>query len=154
MSGRVSEDGLSEVIGFILILGLLVVVLSLYVTYVVPSEGRTHEIEQMDYIKQQFLDYKLSTDALWLNNQIGASISQSIRMGTGGATTSGMFGGFSLVSPVGSSGSVMVNPMERSERMHITATGVTQNNPSVFRVIDAPIIDSISPGSLSTTGGV
>ncbi|MDX8549117.1 IPT/TIG domain-containing protein [Methanospirillum sp. J.3.6.1-F.2.7.3] len=107
----------------------------------------------MDYIKQQFLDYKLSTDALWLNNQIGASISQSIRMGTGGATTSGMFGGFSLVSPVGSSGSVMVNPMERSERVHITATGVTQNNPSVFKVIDAPIIDSISPGSLSTTGG-
>ncbi|QXO93865.1 hypothetical protein KSK55_10965 [Methanospirillum purgamenti] len=47
MSGRVSEDGLSEVIGFILILGLLVVVLSLYVTYVVPSEGRTHEIEQI-----------------------------------------------------------------------------------------------------------
>lgn len=148
MSGRVSEDGLSEVIGFILILGLLVVVLSLYVTYVVPSEGRTHEIEQMDYIKQQFLDYKLSTDALWLNNQIGASISQSIRMGTGEATTSGMFGGFSLVSPVGSSGSVMVNPMERSERMHITATGVTQNNPAVFRVIDAPIIDSISPKSV------
>ncbi|MGV8107965.1 IPT/TIG domain-containing protein [Methanospirillum sp.] len=148
MSGRVSEDGLSEVIGFILILGLLVVVLSLYVTYVVPSEGRTHEIEQMDYIKQQFLDYKLSTDALWLNNQIGASISQSIRMGTGEATTSGMFGGFSLVSPVGSSGSVMVNPMERSERMHITATGVTQNNPSVFKVIDAPIIDSICPKSV------
>ncbi|QXO93867.1 IPT/TIG domain-containing protein [Methanospirillum purgamenti] len=103
----------------------------------------------MDYIKQQFLDYKLSTDALWLNNQIGASISQSLRMGTGGATTSGMFGGFSLVSPVGSSGSVMVNPMERSERMHITATGVTQNNPAVFRVIDGPIIDSVSPKSVA-----
>jgi len=46
MSGRVSNDTLSEVIGFILIIGLLVVVLSLYITYIVPSEGRTNEIEQ------------------------------------------------------------------------------------------------------------
>lgn len=149
MSGRVTDDGLSEVIGFILIIGLLVVVLSLYITYVVPSEGRTNEINQMDYIKQQFLDYKLNTDALWLNNQIGASITQALTMGTAGETTTGMFGGFSLVSPVGSGGSVLVNPMERSERMHITVAGVTQNDPAVFTVVDAPIIDGISPRFLT-----
>ncbi|NLV26240.1 MAG: hypothetical protein GXY48_03595 [Methanomicrobiales archaeon] len=149
MSGRGSDDALSEVIGFILIIGLLVVVMSLYITYVVPSEGRTNEIEQMDYIKQQFLDYKLNTDALWLNNNIGQSITQALTMGTAGQTTTGMFAGFSLVSPIGSSGSVMVNPMERSERMHITAAGVTQNDPSIFTVVDAPIIDKISPGSVN-----
>lgn len=149
MSGRVTDDGLSEVIGFILIIGLLVVVLSLYITYVVPSEGRTNEINQMDYIKQQFLDYKLNTDSLWLNNQIGASIIQALTMGTAGETTTGMFGGFSLVSPVGSGGSVLVNPMERSERMHITVAGVTQNDPAVFTVVDAPIIDGISPRSVN-----
>ena len=39
MSGRVTDDGLSEVIGFILIIAIIVILGSLYMTYVIPSQG-------------------------------------------------------------------------------------------------------------------
>ena len=54
------ESGLSEVIGFVLIIGLLVVVASLYLTYGVPAQGRENEILHMNEVKDQFVEYKLS----------------------------------------------------------------------------------------------
>jgi hypothetical protein len=104
------EKALSELIGFILLLGLLVMVASLYLTYVVPAQGREGEIAHMEYIKGQFLDYKIGTDALWVNNAQGVSISQAITLGTQGVKTTGMFAGFQIFSPVFSGGMLSVNP--------------------------------------------
>jgi hypothetical protein len=59
------ESGLSEVIGFVLIIGLIVVVASLYLTYGVPAQGRENEIVHMNEIKDQFVGYKLSLDSLF-----------------------------------------------------------------------------------------
>ena len=69
MSGRVSDDALSEVIGFILIIAIIVILGSLYMTYVVPSQGRDAEIQHMQEIEKFFTDFKLNIDALWYNNQ-------------------------------------------------------------------------------------
>ena len=83
MVGHTQDKALSELIGFILLLALLILVASLYLTYVVPANGREAEIAHMDYIKGQFLDYKISTDALWINRQM-VTIAQAITLGDPG----------------------------------------------------------------------
>ncbi|MDD1724253.1 MAG: hypothetical protein LUQ07_03895, partial [Methanospirillum sp.] len=123
MSGRERDDGLSEVIGFILIIGLLVIIASLYMTYMVPAQGREAEIQHMDYIKQQFLDYKINTDALWINNAVGTAITQSIKLGTEQQETSGSFAGFGIMKPVGSTGTLRINPDSIADNFTIGITG-------------------------------
>ena len=66
------EEGLSEVIGFILLVGLLVVFLALYQTYSVPVQGRDNEIDHMNDVKDTLVAYKISLDSLWVNNRDGA----------------------------------------------------------------------------------
>ncbi|NLO77794.1 MAG: hypothetical protein GX097_04785, partial [Methanomicrobiales archaeon] len=63
------DEGLSEVIGFILLIGLLVVVLALYQTYSIPVQGRDNEIDHMNDVKDTLVAYKISLDSLWLNNR-------------------------------------------------------------------------------------
>src|SRR5512137_1180511 len=82
-----NERGLSEVVGFILLLGVVVAAFSLWLTYVVPAEGREKEIEQMNSVKDRFTDYKVSLDSLWINNQSGITLSSSFNLGTGGGNT-------------------------------------------------------------------
>jgi len=103
-----NERGLSEVVGFILILGIIVAALSLWMTYVVPADGRENEITQMDAVKDRFTDYKTSLDSLWLNNQSGISVSTSFNLGTGGGNTqaSGLF--LPLMKPRSSSATLSV----------------------------------------------
>ena len=59
------DDALSEVVGFVLILGVIVVALSLYQVYGVPAAGRENEIAHMNQVKDRFVDYKLALDSLW-----------------------------------------------------------------------------------------
>jgi len=120
MSGRVTDDGLSEVIGFILIIAVLVVIASLYVTYVVPAQGREAEIEHMTYIKNQFVDFKITVDSLWINKQVNTSVSQNFEMGTLGQKTEGEFIFLPLTQPIGSDGKMEVNTS--------AATGTIQIN--------------------------
>ncbi|PWR72069.1 hypothetical protein [Methanospirillum lacunae] len=103
------ESGLSEVIGFILIIAILVVVASLYVTYVVPAHGREAEIAHMTYIKNQFVDFKMSMDSLWINSQVNTSLAQNIEMGTLGQKTEGQFVFLPLTQPIGSDGEMKVD---------------------------------------------
>jgi hypothetical protein len=85
------ESGLSKVIGFVLIIGLIVVVASLYLSYGVPAQGRDNEIVHMNEIKDQFVGYKLILDSLFNNNKVGTTVSNSFTLGT--------VGGYSLRFP-------------------------------------------------------
>ena len=40
MTHKVNDHGLSEVIGFVLILALVIAAISLWMTYVLPAQGR------------------------------------------------------------------------------------------------------------------
>jgi hypothetical protein len=82
-----NEHALSEVIGFILILGIVVAAFSLWMTYVVPVEGREKEIEHMDGVNDRFTDYKITLDSLWINNKSSTTVSTSFNLGTGGGNT-------------------------------------------------------------------
>lgn len=106
MPSLARDDGLSEVVGFVLILALIVVALSLYQVYGVPAAGRENEIAHMNAVKDRFVDYKIGLDSLWLNERHGVLISTAFDLGTGAAAT----GAFAspILSPAGSGGAVSV----------------------------------------------
>ncbi|MDO9540002.1 MAG: hypothetical protein Q7J09_08380 [Methanocalculus sp.] len=111
---RQSDDALSEVIGFILIIALITIFLSLWMTYVIPAEGRQQEIEHMNYVRDWFTQYKITADSLWINHDpdskdlTSVTISNSLVLGSqGGATQAGgLF--IPVMSPTGSTGSISV----------------------------------------------
>lgn len=148
------EKALSELIGFILLLALLILVASLYLTYVVPAHGREGEIAHMDYIKGQFLDYKISTDALWINREYNVPIAQAITLGTQGVKTAGMFAGFQLFTPVFSSGELSVHSTSPNEILTTNVENplysysyVSQQGSSTYT--PAIMNETVLPGTIS-----
>lgn len=111
------ETGLSEVVGFVLILGVLVLVASLYLTYGIPAQGRENEILHMNEVKDQFVTYKVGLDSLFNNNKVGTTLSNSFTLGTGGGYTQGMMSFMPIMSPVSSSGTIAINPVGPNQRV-------------------------------------
>jgi hypothetical protein len=130
MVGTEKESGLSEVIGFILIIAILVIIGSLYVTYVVPAHGREAEIDHMTYIKNQFVDFKMALDSLWVNGQTNTTLSQNIEMGTIGQKTQGDFVFLPLTQPVGSAGMMEVNTRPEAGTISVTINGLLKEHDS------------------------
>jgi len=100
------DDGLSEVVGFVLLLALIVVALSLYQVYGVPAAGREAEIAHMNQVKDRFVDYKIALDSLWLNNRNGVLLSTAFDLGTGAGATGGSAFALPILTPAGSGGTV------------------------------------------------
>jgi hypothetical protein len=135
-----SDDAISEVIGFVLILALIAIVASLYLTYVVPSQGRDLEIAHMDVIQNQFLDYKTTVDSLWLNNQYNTQISSPFTLGTNPGSSQGSFINLPLFQPVTSGGTMVVTT---EDTITVTtdsryADNTPGDNLPVTEVVSAP----------------
>ena len=125
-SPRHREDGLSEVIGFILLLVVIITAFSIYLTYAVPAQGRENEILHMNEIRDQFVTYKIGVDALWTNNQVGTAMSTTLNLGTAGTATQG--GGFSIIpvmNPIPSSGTLALN--QRQEVLTVQSKGLIRD---------------------------
>jgi hypothetical protein len=103
------DNAISEVIGFVLIIALIAIIASLYLTYVVPATGRDLEIAHMDVIQNQFLDYKSTVDSLWINGQYNTQVSSPFTLGTNPGSTQGSFINLPLFQPVTSGGTLTVN---------------------------------------------
>jgi hypothetical protein len=139
------ESGLSEVIGFVLIIGLLVVVASLYLTYGIPAQGRENEILHMNEVKDQFVAYKLSLDSLFNNNKVDTTVSNSFTLGTSGGFSQGTFSFIPIMSPVNSGGTFAIN--ERTvepETLNITSYSLIYND-SVQYHVDLPAQVNYTP---------
>lgn len=112
MTGSGNDKALSEVIGFVLLLGLLVAAISLWMLYVVPVTGREEEITQMNAVRERFADYKISLDEIWhanaINNLSAVMTSTSFTLGSGGGNTQagGIF--LTLLKPIASSATLSV----------------------------------------------
>lgn len=106
MPVRARDDALSEVVGFVLLLALIVVALSLYQVYGVPAAGRENEIAHMNQVKDQFVDYKIALDSLWLNKRNGILLSTAFDLGTGAPATAGSAFALPILTPAGSGGTV------------------------------------------------
>ncbi len=128
MTHKVNDHGLSEVIGFVLILALVIVAISLWMTYVLPAQGREQEISHMDYVGDWFLDYKIAVDSLWMNSETGVTDSTTLTLGSkgGNTQTSGLF--LPMMQPIGSSGSLAINNTPYNTLDTITVT--TNNDPN------------------------
>ena len=152
MTHKINDHGLSEVIGFVLILALVIVAISLWMTYVLPAQGRELEISHMDEVGEWFLDYKIAVDSLWMNNEIGVTDSTTLTLGSkgGNTQTSGLF--LPMMQPIGSSGSLA----STSTLDYITVTnryGQVEKIP-MTRLSTSPIIITGSSSSIITRSGV
>jgi hypothetical protein len=129
-AGRDREYGLSEVIGFILLLGVLVAAFALWMMYIVPANGREDEINQMNDVKDQFTNYKISLDSLWINSESGVLLSTSMNLGTGGGNTqsAGLF--LPMMHPIASSATLSVK--DTGETMNISSNGPTGSSSKVY----------------------
>jgi hypothetical protein len=138
-SWQASDLAISEVIGFILILALIITTLSLYTIYVVPVMGRDDEITQLNYIEEQFTDYKMMLDGVWSAHAVNGKYPApslvipppvtrtTIRLGTGNTRQ------------IGGSALALFHPVPSSAILAINTTGDTFD------------IDSSSYHSVKTT---
>ncbi len=113
-----TEDALSEIVGFVLILALVVVASTLYLLYVVPAEGREDEITHMNQVQDRFVELqderRRALDAvagrtLRASGTRGVSLSTSFDLGTGGGNTqsSGLF--LSFMKPIGTAAKMRID---------------------------------------------
>lgn len=165
---RSSDNGLSEVVGFVLILGVLVLVFSLYLTYGIPAQGRENEILHMNEVKDQFVAYKISMDSLFNNNKVGTTLGNSFTLGTGGGYTQGMVSFIPILSPVSSGGVIAINQRTPvHETLNISSHSLVKNDtyrmsvdfgegtPLVPRYIPDHLyvnLSGILPGDLNPSG--
>jgi len=136
------DDAISEVIGFVLILALIAIIASLYLTYVVPAQGRDLEIAHMDAIQNQFLDYKSTVDSLWINNQYNTQISSPFTLGTNPGSTQGSFVNMPLFQPVTSGGTMVVTDRDT---INVTAYALYDESPRNYT--PSPLVQ-IEPDNL------
>jgi hypothetical protein len=139
------EQGLSEVVGFVLILGVLVLVFSLYLTYGVPAQGRENEILHMNEVKDQFVTYKISLDSLFNNNKVGTAVSNSFTLGTAGGYTQGTISFIPIMSPVASSGTVSINQRTKNPETLTLSSDALILNSSNFYSVDLPAQVNYTP---------
>ncbi|MDO8871405.1 MAG: hypothetical protein Q7V05_01545 [Methanoregula sp.] len=119
MKNTRDDVAISEVVGFVLLLALVIAALSLYTVYVVPVNGREDEIAQMNYVEGQFTDYKLTLDALWTSRLINTNgpspvlnvnpvlSSAVLRLGNGGNSQQSSLS-FPLFKPIPSSATISI----------------------------------------------
>ncbi len=103
------EEGLSEIVGFILILAAIVIAVALYATFGIPALGREGEITHMNEVRDRIVEYKIGLDSLWSNRQCGTAIATSFTLGTGGGATTGAFSIIPILSPARSAGTLALN---------------------------------------------
>jgi hypothetical protein len=113
------ERGLSEIVGFVLILAAIVIAFALYSTFGIPAQGREGEITHMNEVRDRFVEFKVNLDSLWSNRQCGTAIGTSFTLGTGGGATTGSFSIIPILAPVKTSATLALN--QRAE--YITIIG-------------------------------
>ena len=116
------QTALSEVIGFVLLLVVVIIAVSIYLVYAMPAQGREQEILHMNEIRDQFTTYKVGVDALWTNNQLNSAMGTTFNLGTLGAATQGSFSFLPIMNPVASSGTLSLN--QRGETLIIQSRGL------------------------------
>jgi len=118
LHGPARERGLSEIVGFILILATIVIAVALYLTFGIPAQGREGEIQHMEVVKDRFVEFKVNLDSLWSNRQCGTAIGTSFSLGTGGGGTTGSFSIIPILEPAKTSATLALN--QRSEYITIS----------------------------------
>ena len=75
MNAHTRDNALSEVIGMILILAIIVMAMSVYIAYTVPEMGKKGEIIHMREVRDSFLELSYLIDSLLVHEKAGISVS-------------------------------------------------------------------------------
>jgi len=138
MTADKRDNALSEVIGMLLILAIIVVAMSVYVTYMVPEKGKVAEIRHMNDVRGSFLDLSYLIDSLWVNNQVHVPVTVPISLRTALEPSA-----IPLFVPISSSG-VLSLTNESDSDGYFTVTFNGFNEQRVF--INPPPPDVIAHG--------
>ena len=117
MTSSHREDGISEAIGFVLILAAVIIALSVYLLYMMPAMGRENEISQMSAAKDSLTEYKLNIDTLWTSRRCTSDFGPALTIGSG--ETGGILGFFPFLSPAKAGAVLALN--QRAENITITS---------------------------------
>jgi hypothetical protein len=142
------ERGLSEIVGFILILAAIVIAFALYATFGIPAVGREGEIGHMNDVRDRFVEYKVNLDSLWSNRQCGTAIGTSFTLGTGGAATTGSFSILPILSPARSAGTLALN--QRPEYITIAQDSLLVVNSPTRSWNESGVL-AVSPSATTIT---
>ena len=142
------EQGLSEVIGFLMIVSLLAILFSMYLLYVVPLQGRDAEIAHMDNVKDQFLGIKTDIDSLILNRQDIMTLERTIPLGITGSSGSGAFSLMPLDSFIGSGGELQTYQAGHGTMKIEVTNAILQSNNVITNPNSYVTTDTGSSGSI------
>ena len=128
------EQGLSEVIGFLMIIALLGILFSMYLLYIVPLQGRDSEISHMNKVKEQFTGITLDVNSLIVNEKKEYPLQRVISLGSWQEGSTGALSIFPVQSYFGSSGTLSVdsrdpNPELGSINFNLNATANKPEKP-------------------------
>jgi len=137
MSVNKRDSALSEVIGMILIIAILVAVMTVYTVYIVPENGKAAEINHMREIRASFLELSYLIDSLVANEKTGETATIPIRLRSDPAP-----GMIPLFTPQSSSSSLVIEP--NAGTFTIEIDGLTK------RIASFPD-DVVVPGALNPT---
>jgi len=76
MNTHAADDGVAEVIGFILIIALIVAVAAVWILVYIPSEGNAVETEHARVVTEEIADIKYGIDLLWTTEKTGINVSR------------------------------------------------------------------------------
>jgi len=76
MNKHTADDGVAEVIGFILIIALIVAVAAVWILVYIPAQGNAVETEHARLVTEEIADIKYGIDLLWTTEQTGINVSR------------------------------------------------------------------------------
>jgi hypothetical protein len=157
MGRRGKGRAITEAIGFVLILAVVIATISIYLIYLMPAMGRENEIAQMTGVKERFTEFKLNIDSLWTSRQCTSEYGPALSLGSGAET--GILSFFPFFSPQKAGAVLALN--QRAESITITSDSyftVSSGGYNESRVITATpanLYVNTTPGnfyiSVSTT---
>lgn len=78
MKKKTADDGVAEVIGFVLIIALVVSVAAVWILFYIPAQGQAVETEHARLVTEEIADVKYGIDLLWMNGKTDTNASRVI----------------------------------------------------------------------------
>lgn len=81
------DDGVTEVIAFVLILGMIFVAGMIWLTIAVPAQEEKEEFAHANMIQMEFSEFKTDVDNIWMANNTGVIFQQVFTLSPNGRQT-------------------------------------------------------------------
>ncbi|ABN07636.1 hypothetical protein Mlab_1471 [Methanocorpusculum labreanum Z] len=131
MNAHTADDGVAEVIGFILIIALIVAVAAVWILVYIPSQGNAVETEHARVVTEEIADIKYGIDLLWTTEQTGINVSRVLSPSpVEGTELSGLL----FLSPPVGTGTITVSNGTAFWINQTLPTGSTQTAVSALKI--------------------